>query len=58
MAENILDSMLFALCVTEDNTVGLTIFEDREASTIYLEKKMAISLAKDIIHYARLLKES
>ena len=57
MDENIINSLLFALCVTEDNTVGLTIFEDGEALTINLEKKMAISLAKHIIHYARLLKE-
>jgi hypothetical protein len=55
MPQSILDQMLYAICVTEENTVALTISEDRKTKTIYLTKEMAANLAKDIIHYAQLL---
>ena len=52
-SEEIADSMLWALALTEDDKVEVTVFENRKSSTINLSKELAEQFGEGIIRHAR-----
>lgn len=55
VTENIIDKMLFALGMDEDDKLSLTIFEKDKGATISLNKVFAEYFVKEINHYIQLM---
>ncbi len=55
--KSITDDMRYAVYITADNEVGVTVFEKDETITMTLEKDLAVEFAEIIIRYSQLLTE-